>query len=115
MHSPVINPAMTPSAYPLSRRTSECQVLSNSNARSLMRLWKTLAGPGKYGNGSNLTPEVTISHRQSSNAAAVKMEVKTDPADLKSLCKSWEGRFRIEAKERGQAHLPNLRATPVAR
>ena len=28
MHNPVINPAITPSAYPLRSRRSECQVLS---------------------------------------------------------------------------------------
>src|SRR6266480_3502287 len=86
MHNPVINPAITPSAYPLRSRMSECQVLSNSSMRSLRRLCRTLAGPGKYGSGSNLTPEVMISHRQSSNAAAVRIG-----------CRFWRNR-----RKRGQ-------------
>src|SRR4051794_33805920 len=73
MQMPLINPAITPSAYPPSNRTSECQVLSNKRARSLIRLWKTPAGLGKYGSGSNRKPEVINSQAHNVRRATAKI------------------------------------------
>src|ERR1043165_6308031 len=71
MQTPLISPAITPSAYPVSNRTSECHVLSKSSARSLTMLCSTVAGLGKYGSGSQSgrNPAVMISHAHNSSTA----------------------------------------------
>ena len=73
-------------------------MLSNSSMRSVMRLCRTLAGLGKYGSGSNRTPEVMISQRQSSNAAAVRIG-----------CRFWRNRRR-----RGQTICAGAVITAIA-
>src|SRR5256714_8796638 len=73
MQMPLISPAITPRAYPPSNRTSECQVLSNKSARSLIKLWKTAAGPGKYGSGSQRNPDVITSQAHNVRSAAAKI------------------------------------------
>ena len=73
MQMPLISPAITPSAYPPSNKTSECQVLSSNSARSSIKLWKTAAGPGKYGSGSKRNPEVITSQAHKVRSAAAKI------------------------------------------
>src|SRR5438067_13520073 len=73
MHTPLTSPTTTPSVYPLKSKTSECQVLSSKSARSLIRLRKTAAGPGKYGNGSKWKPNVITSQIPSNRIAAAKI------------------------------------------
>src|SRR6185503_9645546 len=73
MQMPVINAMTTPNAYPESSRRSECQVLSNSSARSLTMLCKTPAGLGKYGSGNQRKPDVMTSHKHNNKTAAARM------------------------------------------
>src|ERR1041385_3296855 len=73
MQIPLIRPTSTPTVYPLRSNARECQVLSSKSARSLIRLRRTAAGPGKYGIGSSWKPNVTTSHRPSNKIAAVKI------------------------------------------
>src|SRR6266478_1832313 len=73
MHTPLTSPTITPSVYPLKSKTSECQVLSSKSARSLIKLRKTAAGPGKYGSGSNRKPDVIRSQTPIDRIAAVKI------------------------------------------
>src|SRR6266704_1735035 len=73
MHTPPTSQTTTPSVYPLKSKTSECQVLSSKSARSLIRLRKTAAGPGKYGNGSKWKPNVTTTQRPSNRMADAKI------------------------------------------
>src|SRR6266513_124834 len=73
MHTPLTSPTITPSVLPLKSKASECQVLSAKSPRSLIKLRKTAAGPGKYGSGSKWKPDVIISQRPSNRIAAVKI------------------------------------------
>src|ERR1700740_586256 len=73
MQRPLIRPAITPRAYPLNSRKSECHVLSSNMARSLTKLRRTAAGPGKYGRGSNRRPNVITSQAASDKMAIVKI------------------------------------------
>src|ERR1700704_4991663 len=51
IQTPLTRPNNTPRVYPLKSKNSECQVLSNKSSRSLTKLRRTAAGPGKYGIG----------------------------------------------------------------
>ena len=48
-------------------------MLSSKSARSLIKLRKTAAGPGKYGSGSKCKPAVITSQTPSKRMAAVKI------------------------------------------
>src|SRR5438128_2130082 len=73
MQTPLVRPITTPILYPARSRNNECQVLSNNRLRSLTKLRRTAAGPGKYGSGSNRKPRVMTSHTANNRIAAVKI------------------------------------------